>query len=437
MSRPIKKIFVKFLVFLIRSINNLLKKLMPFFIGKIAKPFFWLFHLIYKNYHFIKKLLAKIYQPAKNRFFYPFFGKSVIHIIIIIIIFGVTFSNLQASAVSTIGQKSLLYSMVADENLQLIEETADLTREKKIAHLGPSVGVISVPLALAADEAEKENIQQLTTTTQGASALVKPNITSPLTGNQNRLRDETETYLVQENDTISSIAKDFGISADTILWENNLNARGFIKPGQKLTILPTSGLSHKVKSGDTIGSLAKKYSVEQKDILAFNEILDASEIKIGQTLIIPDGTPVTAPRPAPKTQLANIRDIFMPAPARPSAARLQWPTSGRVITQYYTWRHSGLDIDGHYDSPIYAAEGGTVEFTGWASGYGLSVVVNHGNGMKTRYAHASKIFVNPGQQVSRGQTLAMVGTTGWSTGTHLHFEVMINGVRQNPLSYVR
>ncbi len=118
--------------------------------------------------------------------------------------------------------------------------------------------------------------------------------------------------------------------------------------------------------------------------------------------------------------------------------RLLWPTSGHVVTQYYGWKHTGIDIDGDYSSPLYAAADGVVETAGWNSGgYGLQIIVDHPNGMKTRYAHSSKLFVKVGDSVKKGQVIAMMGTTGRSTGTHLHFEVYTNNKRANPLSYIR
>ena len=97
---------------------------------------------------------------------------------------------------------------------------------------------------------------------------------------------------------------------------------------------------------------------------------------------------------------------------------------------------STIDISGNYDSPLYASAAGVVESSGWGSGYGNRVIINHGNGMKTLYGHASKLFVKAGDYISQGQTIAMMGCTGWCTGTHIHFEVIINGSKQNPLSYL-
>jgi murein DD-endopeptidase MepM/ murein hydrolase activator NlpD len=147
------------------------------------------------------------------------------------------------------------------------------------------------------------------------------------------------------------------------------------------------------------------------------------------------------PRP-----IAPIRSIFVPSGATPNrSTRLQWPTSGHVITQYFGvwehvsgWRvHTGLDVAGNYSSPIYAADDGIVIYSGWHGGYGYSIDLDHGNGMVTRYGHSSKLLVKVGDYVKRGQVIAMVGTTGWSTGPHLHFEVRINNRAVNPLGYLR
>ena len=116
---------------------------------------------------------------------------------------------------------------------------------------------------------------------------------------------------------------------------------------------------------------------------------------------------------------------------------MKWPTVGHRITQYYSWRHTGLDIANKTGTPLYASEGGTVDYSGWSNGYGYNVLINHGGGKKTRYAHASKLYVKKGDVVSKGEAIAAMGSTGWSTGPHIHFEVIINGVKKNPLNYIK
>jgi murein DD-endopeptidase MepM/ murein hydrolase activator NlpD len=110
---------------------------------------------------------------------------------------------------------------------------------------------------------------------------------------------------------------------------------------------------------------------------------------------------------------------------------------GVRITQYFSWSHHAVDIANHVGTPIYAADAGVVETEGWGRGYGNQIVIDHGGGKKTRYGHLSKFYVSKGQEVEKGETIAAMGSTGNSTGPHLHFEVMINGTKYNPLNYVR
>ena len=258
-------------------------------------------------------------------------------------------------------------------------------------------------------------------------------------------RQEVISYTIGNGDTISSIANKFQISINTILWSNNLTAFSLIRPGDKLNILPVSGTSYTVKSGDTVGRIALKFGIDENSIFQYNNIRSANGLVIGKTIIIPGGKKiadvVAVAKPAPVKQVNNavsvIEKLVKPKQAVESGTRLQWPTEGHRITQYYSWRHTAIDIANHVGTPLYAADDGTVIFAGWSTGYGNNVVIDHGNGMKTRYAHASKLFVAVGDEVGRGDEIAAMGSTGWSTGPHIHFEVMVNGAKLNPLNYVR
>jgi murein DD-endopeptidase MepM/ murein hydrolase activator NlpD len=210
-----------------------------------------------------------------------------------------------------------------------------------------------------------------------------------------------------------------------------------------------------VKSGDTLGEIASKYGGDLEEIMRANQLADEI-VPVGKELIIPGGEP---PKIVQERVIAVSRDQLREpgvsqysAPAESAVnvnkpadvveqqitTKLLWPTSGHVITQYYGWRHTGLDIDGDYTSPLYASEDGVVEISGWNSGgYGLQVLIRHPNGIKTRYAHASKLFVKAGDAVKRGQVIAMMGSTGRSTGSHIHYEVIVNGAKVNPLLYIR
>lgn len=250
-------------------------------------------------------------------------------------------------------------------------------------------------------------------------------------------------YLVQNGDTVSSIARRFGLSVNTILWSNNLSAYSLIRPGDELIILPYNGITYTVKSGDTISKISARYEIDGEKITAANGIGDS--LKIGQQLIIPGGKKITervaasTPRNTYTSGLSAIKNLIKSPTVKSTGAKMAWPTSGNRLTQYFSWRHNGVDIANKVGTPIYAAEAGIVEIAagGWNGGYGNTILINHGGGKKTRYGHLSKLFVGVGDEVERGENIGTMGSTGRSTGSHLHFEVIINKTRYNPLNYIK
>jgi murein DD-endopeptidase MepM/ murein hydrolase activator NlpD len=241
------------------------------------------------------------------------------------------------------------------------------------------------------------------------------------------------TYTVQEGDTLSFIASDFGVSVNTLIWANNLKDADSIKPGMELKIPPVSGVIHKVQKGDTLDSLAKKYGVESEEIISFNFLPKDGTIQEGQELIIPGGKLPQLEPPKQKgivKQFVGIAKQFAHLPDL--GGFFGWPTTG------YNWGRihgrNGVDIANSCGTPIYAAAEGSVSLvksSGWNGGYGKVLKIIHPNGTETLYAHLSSILVAPGQYVAKGQQIANMGTTGRSTGCHLHFEV--HGAR-NPLA---
>lgn len=254
-------------------------------------------------------------------------------------------------------------------------------------------------------------------------------------------RDKIEDYTVEEGDTLSSIAQKKGISVDTIKWANDITNVNSVKPGQTLKILPETGVAHIVKSGDTLESVAKKYSAEPQAILdyPFNDIPDDFSLKVGQVLIVRDGTPPTIAAPKPKPQPQYLaQGPSSPAFSAPGGGTFIWPTGGS-ITQYFAWYHPGVDIANRAAPGISASDGGRVVVAGWPdnSGYGNRVIIDHGNGYTSLYAHLSNIYVTVGDSISRGQLIGQMGSTGRSTGTHLHLEIHFKGVPLNPLAILR
>jgi len=255
---------------------------------------------------------------------------------------------------------------------------------------------------------------------------------TPVTVISDKPRDKTVEYEVKSGETVSSIAKDFGVSEETILWANDLSATSQIKEGQKLEILPVSGVAHEVEGGDTIYSLAKKYRASSQAIIdfPFNDVGDDFQLLTGQTLIVPDGAPPEKPKPAPTQYLARenipVSDL--------GTAQFIWPASGD-LAQYFSWYHPGIDISNLGGGPIFASDSGTVVVAGWPDnfGYGNRVEVDHGNGYRTRYAHLSAIYVSVGQKVVKGEVVGAMGSTGRSTGVHVDFGISKDGTALNPL----
>ncbi|OGE16719.1 hypothetical protein A3F00_00700 [Candidatus Daviesbacteria bacterium RIFCSPHIGHO2_12_FULL_37_11] len=269
---------------------------------------------------------------------------------------------------------------------------------------------------------------------------VLPGIQDPNTTVSQKPRSETIEYEIQSGDTLSTVAKKFGISADTIKWANNLKNENNLSPGDKLKILPVTGIAYTVKSGDTLESIAKKYQSEAQAIVdfPFNDVPDDFRLTAGQLLIVPDGV-IEAAKPVIRSQPKYLAQ----GPSSPvfealGGGKFVWPTSGG-ISQYFAWYHPGIDIPNRSAPGIAASDGGTVVVAGWPDnmGYGNRIVVDHGNGYRTLYAHLSNIYVNVGQTVSRGQIIGQMGSTGRSTGTHLHFEVHYKGVPVNPLAILK
>lgn len=246
-------------------------------------------------------------------------------------------------------------------------------------------------------------------------------------------RYQVDDYEVKGGDTLELIAKRFDVSIDTIKWANDLTG-DTIKPGQTLKISPVTGIVHKVVAGETVYSIAKKYGVTAQNIVNYiwNDFADPDTfvLSVGQTLYVPDG--VIRPVVQPGGQfIATIQ-----AGARGSSNFI-WPTSG-VISQNPVWYHMALDIANSSAPVIIAADTGSVTYAGCVGyGYGCHVIINHGNGYETLYAHLSRYDVEVGDSVGQGGQIGVMGSTGRSTGTHLHFEIRSGGTLLNPLNFLR
>ena len=231
--------------------------------------------------------------------------------------------------------------------------------------------------------------------------------------------DNISVYVVRSGDSLSGIAEIFGVSVNTIIWANDIKG-GKINPGQSLIILPISGVQHRVVRGDTLASLAKKYNADLSEIAQFNGLSLDSAIAIGDTVIIPDGVVS-----APVSKSTGVRKSVRGASGPSYEGYYLRPVLGGRKSQGLHG-YNGVDLAAPNGSPLLAAAGGKVIISknyGWNGGYGNYIVVSHPNGTQTLYAHLSKNLVFEGYSVVRGQVIGNVGSTGKSTGSHVHFEI--------------
>ncbi len=266
---------------------------------------------------------------------------------------------------------------------------------------------------------------------------------------------------VNEGDTVASIGERYGISPEYIIANNaEIVDSNVLSLGQAILVPAGNGILHEVRFGETLSDIAARYDVDVEVIAEFapNRISTVNDITEAQMLFVPDARPnATAPVPAAETAPDSTEDAT-PVPDDASSGEgtgsdgeivadgpssgegLVWPIVGPVSSYYGSSHPLGIDIDGFNlgGAAVGAATSGTVVFAGGNAccSYGLYVVVVSPGGVETLYAHLSSIYVSQGDAVSQGEAIGVIGDTGYSTGTHLHFEVIDNGTRVNPLSYL-
>jgi len=230
--------------------------------------------------------------------------------------------------------------------------------------------------------------------------------------------DQINLYVVRSGDSLSQIAKMFGVTTNTIIWANDIKRGSLIREGQQLVILPITGIQYTMKKGDTLKSITKKYKGDLEEVLKFNGISANSSISIGDIIVIPDGE-ITAPK------YTRSRSIARGTTNIPSYnGYYMRPVNG--IKSQGIHGYNAVDIAAPYGTPIVASAGGKViisKRSGWNGGYGIYIAIKHANGTQTLYSHNSRNIVSSGQNVVKGQVIGYVGSTGRSTGNHVHFEI--------------
>jgi murein DD-endopeptidase MepM/ murein hydrolase activator NlpD len=449
-----------------------LKKVLTLLLFAVKKPAFWLYKALifpilalgYRLLRFVRRRFAELVEFLKDGALRILANKYAIHAAIIVVALLVTTTNIYASetpAPTTDGQDHSILSGVVDngsEDVLVEEATQDGAPPVNgdSSYLGAQA--VSTQDAAAAGGTD----QQYNGTESGAYAdddisgsdetyvdespmanAVRP---QPEGGDQGAppTRTKVEEHVVQDGETLGSIAQEYGLSVGTILAANKIHGY-LIHPGDKLRILPMDGIAYTVKKGDTLNKIATTYKSDADKILQANGLADASDLSVGDEIILPDGRAPAPPAPPRSSSIAsNLRNIFTPKPGS-GGDRFLWPTAVHRITQLFgAWewgmRHTGVDIAGPSGTPIYAADDGVVISAGWnRGGYGNMIIIDHGSGWFTRYGHSSKLLVKAGDVVKKGDVISLMGSTGRSTGPHLHFEIMTGDVhhRINPLNYIR
>lgn len=340
---------------------------------------------------------------------------------------SVVFFLIIAKSVSNEGQVSFFNDIL----IKYIEETS--ASVANVAHSPQQMADINSLMAISYNSwGQGGELSVALSTSQDNSFIANNPVSTDYIEASGYKRSQIVEYAVQPGDVISFIASDYGVSVNSMLWANNLSGGDNLKVGQILRIPPVSGVIHKIKKGDTLAAIAKKYGVEPEKISEFNGLPQNGELQIDDELIVPDGqikatyyATSTSTRNARSTNsrfsyLPNLGDyFFMPATG------FNW---GRIHGR------NGVDVANSCGSPVYASADGSVAIsdpTGWNGGFGKYVKIIHPNGTETVYAHLSKVLIGAGESVLRGQLIGNMGTTGRSTGCHLHFEV--HGAR-NPLA---
>lgn len=269
------------------------------------------------------------------------------------------------------------------------------------------------------------NIDPLAGTGGGDIHIVQGNALLPVMGPLGSIADVEESakqsgqisiYIVREGDNLSQIAQMFGVSVNTIMWANDLKRSNLIKPGQVLVILPVSGVKYTVKKNDTIASIAKKFKGDANEIIQFNDLSAGELLTVGQIIIIPNGEGYAIPKGGSRLVRGggpNYVGYYIR------------PVSGGRRSQGLHG-YNAVDLANYCGSPVLASASGDVIVSrtyGWNGGYGLYAVIKHPNGTQTLYSHLQSLIVQRGWHIVQGQVLGYVGSSGQSTGCHVHFEI--------------
>lgn len=342
-------------------------------------------------------------QSDKNQYSRSFGFKRLLAVLVIVS--GLVSTIFASSKTANAGFFSFLSMLMGDQEVsaKLLEpRTAD-------SQISPIIVLQAV-----ANPFQPAQAPDLLPLEDDGTAL-SPEIAQMNATSTENLNTQISIYVIRSGDTVSSVAKMFNVSVNTILWANNIGSKTVLQPGQTLVILPVTGITHTIKNGDTVQNIAKKYKADVNDILNYNDLTTASVLKAGDEIMIPNGEGVSG---SPASGRSNTGSSY--------PGYYSCPVPGSRLSQKIHG-HNGVDLAVSQGTPIRASAGGTVIINrangAWNGGYGNFIVILHGNGTQTLYSHMSRGVVSAGEIVSKNQTVGYVGSTGQSTGPHLHFEI--------------
>ncbi len=279
---------------------------------------------------------------------------------------------------------------------------------------------------------------------------------------------KTKSYTVGRGDSLWSIANSQGIEIDTLIGSNATKSSSRLRPGATLRIPNQDGIFYTMKKGETIESVAKRYGVSMNKLRQVNLNANTSALKAGDEIFLPGAKPDGLMEQKEKeVKVAEVKKSEKSSKTSSKTAKndkneknvklqkgevavintgaFRWPIMGRINSPF-GWRyhpitkrrdfHTGIDIKANRNDPIKAAAPGRVVYSGWMGGYGKVLVIEHFNGQSSLYAHCSSLLVGKGENVSSGKLIAKIGTTGRSTGPHLHFEIRNGNSPVNPIKYL-
>lgn len=310
-----------------------------------------------------------------------------------------------------------------------LEGANDIFKTEELQIEPRSLSTIAAEVSVEHEKIEDSN--ELSTAETTESSLVNEAEDSKGSGSGENKKEEKDQgpiliHRVQRGETLWDIARSYGVTIESIISANNIVNQNRIQVGQELKILSVKGVLHEVAVGESLWEISERYGVSLEEIVKVNEITNPSTIQPKTQIVIPGATQL------------KLRDALVVNGQLQRA--FSWPLQGRISSPFgprWGRMHKGLDIAVPIGTQVKAAADGKVKFSGWNGSYGNLVIIDHGNGVETRYAHLDRLVAQVGQKVSRGQVVAYSGNTGVSTGPHLHFEIRLNGEAYDPQKYLR